>query len=109
VTVLGLWTTWLEDGGDGSIATSRPGMRPKPRLPVMITDFIPGQEIGNVSWVVKNGTGLYEHEIEGIAAVVGELLRPGNPSLEMMSERAKAMARPNASEEIVAAALELIG
>ncbi|MCU0507490.1 MAG: glycosyltransferase [Anaerolineae bacterium] len=77
-------------------------------LPVVITDFIPGQEIGNVSWVVKNGAGLYEHEIEGIAAVVGELLRPGNPTLEMMSAQARAMARPNASDEIVAATLRLI-
>lgn len=77
-------------------------------VPVVITDFIPGQEVGNVSWVVKNGAGLYEHEIEGIAAVVGELLRPGNPTLQMMSERAKAMARPNASAEIVEAALQLL-
>jgi 1,2-diacylglycerol 3-beta-galactosyltransferase len=77
-------------------------------VPVVITDFIPGQEIGNVSWVVKNGAGLYEHEIEGISAVVGELLRPGNPTLEMMSARAKAMAHPHASDEIVAATLRLI-
>jgi UDP-N-acetylglucosamine:LPS N-acetylglucosamine transferase len=40
--------------------------------------------------------------------VVGELLRPGNPTLEMMSAQAKAMARPNASDEIVAATLRLI-
>lgn len=77
-------------------------------VPVVITDFIPGQEIGNVSWVVKNGAGLYEHEIEGISAVVGELLRPGNPTLEMMSAQARAMARPHASDEIVAATLRLI-
>ncbi|MGZ9159374.1 MAG: glycosyltransferase, partial [Nitrospira sp.] len=77
-------------------------------LPVVITDFIPGQEVGNVSWAVKNGMGVYEHEIEGIAAVVDELLRPGNPTLERMSRRAKAMARPRASEEIVAEALRLI-
>ena len=77
-------------------------------VPVVITDFVPGQEIGNVSWVVKNGAGLYEHEVEGIAAVVSELLRPGNPTLEMMSAQAKATARPRASEEIVAEALRLI-
>lgn len=77
-------------------------------VPVVITDFVPGQEIGNVSWVVKNGAGLYEHEIEGIAAVVSELLRPGNPTLEMMGAQAKAMARPHASAQIVAEALRLI-
>ena len=77
-------------------------------IPVVITDFIPGQEIGNVSWVVKNGAGIYEHEIEGIAAVTSELLRPGNPTLEMMSCQAKAMARPHASAEIVTEALRLI-
>jgi 1,2-diacylglycerol 3-beta-galactosyltransferase len=78
-------------------------------VPVVITDFIPGQEIGNVSWVVKNGAGIYEHETEGIAAVVSELLRAGNPTLEMMGCQAKAMARPYASDEIVAEALRLIG
>ena len=77
-------------------------------VPVLITDFVPGQEIGNVSWVVKNGAGMYEHEIKGIAAVVGELLRPGNPTLDMMSAQTRKMARPNASEEIVEAALQLI-
>lgn len=77
-------------------------------VPVVITDFVPGQEIGNVSWVVKNGAGIYEHEIEGIAAVVNELLRPGNPTLEMMGQQAKAMARPNASAEIVDLALQLV-
>ena len=77
-------------------------------VPVIITDFIPGQEIGNVSWVVKNGAGIYEHEIEGIAAVVSELLRPGNPTLEMMGCQARAMARPHASADIVTEALRLI-
>lgn len=76
-------------------------------IPVIITDFIPGQEVGNVSWVVKNGAGIYEHEIEGIAAVASELLRPGNPTLEMMGVQAKAMARPDASADIVAEALRL--
>ena len=77
-------------------------------VPVVITDFVPGQEIGNVSWVVKNGAGIYEHEIEGIAAVASELLRSGNPTLEMIGCQAKAMARPDASTEIVAEALRLI-
>lgn len=77
-------------------------------VPVVITDFVPGQEIGNVSWVVKNGAGIYEHEIEGIAAVVSELLRPGNPTLDMMGAQAKAMARPDASAQIVQETLQLI-
>jgi 1,2-diacylglycerol 3-beta-galactosyltransferase len=76
-------------------------------VPVVITDFVPGQEIGNVSWVVKNGAGIYEHEVEGIAAVVSELLRPGNPTLEMIGAQARAMARPDASAEIVTEALRL--
>ncbi len=48
-------------------------------VPVVITDFVPGQEIGNVSWVVKNGAGIYEHEIEGIAAVVERAAPAGQP------------------------------
>jgi len=113
VTVLGFvenMAEWMA-ATDLLLTKAGPGMLAEAAclgVPVVITDFIPGQEVGNVSWVVKNGTGLYEHEIEGIAAVVGELLRPGNPTLQMMSQQAKAMARPNASDEIVEAALQLI-
>jgi len=113
VTVLGFvdnMAEWMA-AADLLLTKAGPGMLAEAAclgVPVVITDFIPGQEAGNVSWVVKNGAGLYEHEIEGIAAVVGELLRPGNPTLQMMSAQAQAMARPNASDEIVEAALQLI-
>lgn len=113
VTVLGFVDNMVEwmAAADLLLTKAGPGMLSEAAclgVPVMITDFIPGQEAGNVSWVVKNGAGLYEHEIEGIAAVVGELLRPGNPTLQMMSEQAKAMAWLNASDEIIEAALQLI-
>ncbi len=102
---------WMA-GTDLLLTKAGPGMLAEAAclgVPVVITDFVPGQEIGNVSWVVKNGAGIYEHEIEGIAAVVSELLRPGNPTLDMMSAQARSMARPHASAEIVAEALRLVG
>lgn len=77
-------------------------------VPVLITDFIPGQEQGNVDWVTDNGAGLFERDPERGADLVAELMRPGNPRLEQMAPRARAMAQPNAAVEIAQAALRLL-
>jgi 1,2-diacylglycerol 3-beta-galactosyltransferase len=77
-------------------------------VPMLITDFVPGQEIGNLDWVVRNGAGVFEPTPHGIATLVEDLLRPGNPTLERMSRNALAIARPEATFEIARAALDLL-
>ncbi len=77
-------------------------------VPLIITDYVPGQEIGNVEWVQRHNVGLYEPSTQGIARVVADLLRPGNPELARMAERALATARPDAAREIADAALGLL-
>ncbi|MCX6030261.1 MAG: glycosyltransferase [Chloroflexi bacterium] len=76
-------------------------------LPVLITEFIPGQEAGNVSWVVDHQAGVYAPKPEQVAPLVDELLRPGNPQLELMAGQALNIARCDASEKIAQAALAL--
>lgn len=77
-------------------------------VPVLITDFVPGQETGNVEWVQRHRVGMYEPTTRRIAQMVDELLQPDNPELAQMAERASRVARPYAATEIATAALELL-
>lgn len=77
-------------------------------LPTVICDFVPGQEAGNVRWIEQNGAGVFEPGAAGVAAAAAELLHPDNPSLREMARCARAIARPAAAREIVAAALALL-
>ncbi len=76
-------------------------------LPVIITEFIPGQEEGNVAWVVDHGAGVSARGPAQIAALVDDLLRPGNPALGAMAARARSIAQCDAAKEIVRLALAL--
>jgi 1,2-diacylglycerol 3-beta-galactosyltransferase len=77
-------------------------------VPVIIADFVPGQEEGNVAWTLQHGAGVFERNPDQIAALVADWLLPGNPTLRRMSAQARAIARPHAASEIVTAALRLL-
>jgi 1,2-diacylglycerol 3-beta-galactosyltransferase len=76
--------------------------------PVLITSYVPGQEVGNVTWTVKHGAGVWEPDPGRIAALVAEWLQPGNPVLARMSAAASALAQPDAAQQITHAALGLL-
>jgi 1,2-diacylglycerol 3-beta-galactosyltransferase len=78
-------------------------------VPVVITDYVPGQETGNVAWTLEHGTGVFEQNPDLIAALAADWLRPGSSTLAAMSVRARAIARPDASAHIVQSALRLLG
>ena len=68
-------------------------------LPIMLTSFLPGQEAGNVDYVLEYGFGDYVEDPVGISEEVATWLK--DPSLlEVMSHRAQAAGRPNAAQEI---------
>ncbi len=77
-------------------------------VPVIITSYVPGQELGNVTWVLQHNAGLYAPDIEQVARTVNEWLQPGNPQLAEMAARARAIAQPDAAADIVKAALRLL-
>ncbi len=77
-------------------------------VPVIITDFIPGQENGNVAWVQEHGAGIFEPDPARVAALVADLLQPGTTTLAQMSQRAQGLARPHAAAEIADVALALL-
>ncbi len=66
-------------------------------LPLVLSTFLPGQEEGNVPYVVDNGFGLFSGEdAHAIADSVAELLNDEN-RLVNMSNRAKELSLPGAT------------
>jgi len=72
-------------------------------LPVMLTSFLPGQEEGNVDFVIKGGFGAFvsDRDPAGIAEEVGQWLTDGAMAAQL-SRKAKENGAPNAARDIVA-------
>eukprot|EP00184_Porphyridium_aerugineum_P004701 CAMPEP_0184698566 /NCGR_PEP_ID=MMETSP0313-20130426/5147_1 /TAXON_ID=2792 /ORGANISM="Porphyridium aerugineum, Strain SAG 1380-2" /LENGTH=673 /DNA_ID=CAMNT_0027157529 /DNA_START=372 /DNA_END=2393 /DNA_ORIENTATION=- len=68
-------------------------------LPIILSSFLPGQEEGNVRFVVNNELGAYSDQPEEISQIVcGWLADP--ESLAAMRNRVKQFGRPRATQEI---------
>jgi len=67
------------------------------RLPVIIFSFIPGQEEGNVRYVLEHQAGAYVPASTEIAALIREWFQPDNDSLKHMAANAAALGRPEAA------------
>jgi 1,2-diacylglycerol 3-beta-galactosyltransferase len=78
-------------------------------LPILLSGFVPGQEDGNIPYVLRNGIGTYAEEPQRIAAILAEWLRPGNSALQEMSRRARQLGRPQAAFDIARRILEAAG
>ncbi len=76
-------------------------------LPLVLTGYLPGQERGNVRFVVANGAGRYAPRPATLLAVVSTLLGGSRRPYREMAARAARLARPRASIEIAEACLEL--
>jgi len=69
-------------------------------LPVMLTSFLPGQEAGNVDFVLEGGFGDFSDDPVEIGEEVSTWLR--DPELmKSMSAKARETGHPNAASEIV--------
>jgi UDP-N-acetylglucosamine:LPS N-acetylglucosamine transferase len=71
-------------------------------LPVMLTSFLPGQEEGNVDYVVEGGFGAYcqDTDPQGVAEEVALWLND-DEKLAQMSQQAKKCGAPHAARDIV--------
>ena len=74
-------------------------------LPIMLNNFIPCQEAGNIPWVIDNGVGDYSNEPDEVASTVLGWFKKG---LRKMRKRALALGRPEATYQIVDDLVELI-
>lgn len=70
-------------------------------LPIILNDFIPGQEVGNVPYVVDNGAGVFSKSPKETAALVASWFGPGLEERKRMSENALKLAQPEAVFDIV--------
>jgi 1,2-diacylglycerol 3-beta-galactosyltransferase len=113
VTVLGYvnnMAEWLA-ASDLFITKAGPGALAEAAClgtPALITGYVPGQEVGNVTWAAEHGAGVFEPDTNRIADLVSDLFRPGNPELARMSAAAGELARPDAARQIARAALDLL-
>jgi len=69
-------------------------------LPVILYDAIPGQETGNVDFVVQNGAGVFAPTAPELTQTIKEWLAEGTAGLKRRSENARRLGRPNAVWEI---------
>jgi 1,2-diacylglycerol 3-beta-galactosyltransferase len=69
-------------------------------LPLILSDAIPGQETGNVNYVVQNNAGVYAPSPGAVADSVSQWLAEGEQGLRQRAENAHRLARPNAVWEI---------
>lgn len=70
-------------------------------LPIVLSGFIPGQEEGNVPFVVDNGVGEYSTDPAAIAAIIARWFGPQRATLAEMSAKARALGHPQATFDIV--------
>jgi UDP-N-acetylglucosamine:LPS N-acetylglucosamine transferase len=71
-------------------------------LPIMLTSFLPGQEAGNVDYVVEGGFGAYcqDTDPQNVAEEVAQWLND-EEKMTMMSAAAKRKGAPYAARDIV--------
>lgn len=77
-------------------------------LPILLSGFIPGQEGGNVAYVVDHGLGAYSADPVELAGIASRWLQPGSPELSAMRKQARKLARPRAAIDIAEALSELL-
>ncbi|QCD80596.1 1,2-diacylglycerol 3-beta-galactosyltransferase [Vigna unguiculata] len=70
-------------------------------LPIILNDYIPGQEKGNVPYVVDNGAGVFTRSPKETAKMVAEWFTTKSDELKSMSEKALKLAQPEAVFDIV--------
>jgi len=109
VTVVGLgFVTKMADymvAADVLVSKAGPGTIAEAAslsLPVMLTSFLPGQEEGNIDFVVDGGFGAFKPDSDpaGIAEEVAQWLLDDDKSLKL-SQNAKKRGAPHAARDIV--------
>ena len=69
-------------------------------LPIILSGYVPGQEEGNVTYVVENKVGMLAYDSVELINILRRLLKPGSELLHQELENAKRISRPAASFDI---------
>jgi len=76
--------------------------------PVLVFGYVPGQERGNVDFVVQGGAGWLTQTPEALVQALHILAVPESPIRMRMIEHARRLARPSAAEEIAQVLLRVL-
>lgn len=68
--------------------------------PMLLNWYVPGQERGNVEWLIDVGAGRYVPHTAQLINTVAELAQPGSAALASMREAVARVARPDATRDI---------
>lgn len=77
--------------------------------PILISDYIHGQEKGNVAWIVESGAGRYVPTRSALQSALHDLLNPdGTPTTayEQMKAQAERMGEPDAAYTVARGLLD---
>jgi 1,2-diacylglycerol 3-beta-galactosyltransferase len=77
-------------------------------LPVLLFDYISGQEKGNLAYVVARGSGVVARDRDTVVDAIDRLFSPGSHDLIDMSEHSLASARPEAARRIAQFLMKLL-
>lgn len=77
-------------------------------LPILLSGYIPGQESGNVPYVLKHGVGVYTEVPRQIAEVIHGWFGSQRDVLDQLAQRASQLGRPDAAAHIVDEIAQLI-
>jgi 1,2-diacylglycerol 3-beta-galactosyltransferase len=69
-------------------------------LPIILSGYVPGQEEGNIDFVVGNGVGMLALDPATLIDSLRRLLKPGSEELRRFLENARRIRRPDASFDI---------
>jgi len=69
-------------------------------LPIILSGYVPGQEEGNVDFVLKNDVGILAHDSIELVDGLRRLIKPGSATMRRQLENAKRLSRPYASFDI---------
>lgn len=69
-------------------------------LPIVMIEFIPGQETGNVDYIVENGAGVYAEPPLPLLRALSHWLLNGGQGLAEAAQKARPLGRPRAAYEI---------
>ncbi len=69
-------------------------------LPIILSGYVPGQEEGNVDFVLKNDVGILAYDSIELVDGLRRLVKPGSATMRRQVENAKRLSRPYASFDI---------
>lgn len=114
VTVLGFVSTMpqLMRAADLVVSKAGPGTIAEALcsgVPILLTWYLPGQEHGNIDWVVDTNCGRWVPKLGGMIDTVAELSEPDSPTYAAMRRAVRAAARPDATRRIAQLIVDIAG